>query len=46
MELWGDWAVSAGGGGIVADQLGIGGDLCCYVGLWVLDVTEGGSFVR
>jgi hypothetical protein len=41
--LWEDWAGSAEGGGIVADQLGVGGDLCCYVRLWVLDVAGGGG---
>ena len=34
----------AGSGGGVADLLGVGGDLCCYVGLWVLDVAGGGEF--
>ena len=40
--MWEDWAGSVEGGGIVADQLGVGGDLGCYVGLWVLDVAGGG----
>ena len=43
--LWGDWAGGAGSGGVVADQLGVDGDLCCGVGLWVLDVAGRGSFV-
>ena len=44
MVLWEDWAGSVEGGGIVADQLGVGGDLCCYVRLWVLDVAGGVVF--
>ena len=42
--LWGDWAGGAGSGVVVADKLGVDGDLCCGVGLWMLDVgTWGGG---
>ena len=42
----GGWAGGAGSGGVVADQLGVDGDLCCGVGLWMLDVgTWGGGGV-
>ena len=44
--LWGDWAGGAGSGVFVADQLGVDGDLCCGVGLWMLDVgTWGGGLL-
>ena len=43
--MWEDWAGSAEGGGIVADLLGVGGDLCCYVRLWVLDAAGGGGLL-
>ena len=41
----GGWAGGAGSGGVVADQLGVDGDLCCDVGLWMSGVTGRGSFV-
>ena len=43
--LWGDWAGGAGSGVVVADKLGVDGDLCCGVGLWMLDVGTWGGFV-